>query len=65
MQYVRSVNKRDIIDVYVTKLILANAIYRIIAKKAICFDKKVSGEYSIYIYGFIALTYIILSSPGL
>jgi len=28
-----------------TKLILANAIYRIIAKKAICFDDKLFDEY--------------------
>ena len=45
MQYVRSVNKRDIIDVYVAKLMLANAIYRIIAKKATCFDDKFLDEY--------------------
>jgi|APFre7841882590_1041340.scaffolds.fasta_scaffold03095_3 hypothetical protein len=45
MYFVRSVNKRDIIDVYVTTLILANAIYRIIAKKAICFDDKLFDEY--------------------
>jgi hypothetical protein len=39
------VNKRDIIDVYAAKLMLANAIYRIIAQKATCFDDTLFDEY--------------------
>jgi len=45
MYYVRSVHKRDIIDACVATLILATAIYRIIAKKAISFDDKLFDEY--------------------